>query len=358
MPVVTIVGAGGIGACVAAELRLAGADVVLVDNNRRHVEQIRTNGLLVKGIRGEYRVDFPDVLLPDEWSGPAELVLLAVKSQHTSQAVLGVLPHLHGESTVVSLQNGWNASRIADVVGAERTVATMLHVVGSYDSPGEVTRHSEGTVYLGELDGSASARTDALAAQLAPAFRTESVRNIWGYIWSKQVYGATMPVNALVDLPASESYAHDWVQGVLLAVIAEGVEAAEAEGIRLEAYERFRPDEFALGARDYERVMTNLPKGSAKGNSGVWRDIKVHRRPTEVEYLSGELVRIGRRHGLAMRVNACVVDLVAQIESGRREMGWHNLHLLADPAYHYLSEHPTLAAFAPRLARDLDRQTS
>lgn len=354
---ITVVGAGGIGGSTAAELRRAGADVVLVDRNHDHVAAVRENGLLVAGVRGVYRVDFDTALTPDEWTGPADLVLLAVKSQDTGAAVHSLRAHLHAGSVVLSLQNGWNARRIAEVIGAERTVAAMVHVVGNHDGPGRITRHTDGVVYIGELDGTASPRTDELATLLRPAFPTESVGNIWGYIWSKQVYGATMPVNALVDLPARTVYAHDWVRGILLAVIAEAFEAATAEGIRLEPYERFDPADFARDDGDCAPKLANLPRGSAKGNSGVWHDIKVRRRRTEVDYLSGELVRIGRRHGLPMTLNGRVVDMIGEIETGAREMSWDNLHALVGPAYQYLSGNPGLAGCASHLRRVLTRRT-
>lgn len=355
---ITVVGGGGIGGCAAAELRRAGEHVTLVDSNSEHVEAIRAGGLRVGGIRGEHLVTL-DAILPEQWREPADLVLFAVKSQYTEPAIRATLPHLHEHSTVVSMQNGWNALRIAEVVGARRTIPAMLHVVGNYEAPGHVTRHTEGVIYLGELDGSTSARTDELAERLSPAFPTESVHNVWGYIWSKQIYGATMPVNALVDLPAREIYAHDWVRGILLAVMAEAVEAAIADGVELEPYDRFDPTNFALepGSRDCAPIRANLPTGSAKGNSGVWHDIKRGRR-TEVDHLSGELVRIGRRHGLSMSVNAGVVRMIAEIESGAREMSWDNLHELARPAHEYLSRHPGLAGCAPHLRRVLDRRVN
>lgn len=355
---IVVVGAGGIGGCAAAELQRAGEHVTIVDSNRDHVEAIRSGGLRVGGIRGEYRVTL-DAILPEQWREPADLVLFAVKSQHTEPAIRATLPHLHDDSTVVSMQNGWNALRVAEVVGAERTVAAMLHIVGNYEAPGHVTRHTEGVVYIGEMDGSTSTRTDKLAERLSPAFSTESVHNVWGYIWSKQIYGATMPVNALVDLPAREIYSHDWVRGILLAVMAEALEAAIAEGVEVEPYDRFDPAAFALepGPRDCGSIMANLPKGSAKGNSGVWHDIK-RRRKTEVDHLSGELVRIGQRHGLPMSVNAGVVRMIAEIDSGTRDMSWDNLHELARPAHEYLSRHPGLADCAPQLRRVLDRRVN
>jgi 2-dehydropantoate 2-reductase len=334
MSAVTVVGAGGIGGITAAALRAAGADVAIVDNNAEHVEAIRANGLRVTGSRGEQLARFDSVLLPEQWRAPADVVLLAVKSQHTAAAMRTVGPRLRDDGVVVSLQNGWNARTIAGLVGERRTLVTMLHVVGNHEGPGHVSRHSEGTVYIGPGE-----RVTEVARLLAPAFPIEMVRNIWGYVWSKQVYGATMPVNALVDQPARETYAHDWVRSILVALMAEAAEVAAAEHITLERYERFDPA--ALAA--------SVPRGSAKGNSGIWHDIKVRRRRTEVDHLSGELVRIGRRHRLPMHLNGRVVAMIADLETGRRDMSWDNLVALAEPARDFLRRRPALAACLPSL---------
>jgi 2-dehydropantoate 2-reductase len=357
---ITVVGAGGIGANTAAALQLAGEDVQIIDANVAHVDAMRNDGLHVEGIRGAQWVTFDSVLTPSEWDSPADVVLLAVKSQHTADALQALVPRLRADSVVVSLQNGWNALTIAEAVGAGRTVATMLHVVGDFEAPGSVSRHTEGTVYLGELDGSTSPRVAALADRLSVAFPAVAVPNIWGYIWSKQVYGTTMPINALVDQPAQQTYEHDWVKAILLAVLSEGLDAAVAAGVTLEPYERFDPAAFTVDVAppDAKALLANAPRGSAKGNSGIYQDIKVRHRKTEIEHLTGELVRIGRRHGLAMTVNGRIVEMIGELESGRREMGWDNLTALVEPARAYLRGQPRLAACRPTLERMLDTRTA
>lgn len=350
-PAVAVVGAGGIGGCIAAELAGAGASVTVVDADRAHVDAISHDGLVVHGVRGEHRVRVADAVEPSGWSGPADLVLLAVKSADREAAVDTLVPRLAPGGVVVVLQNGWNAERVADRVGATRTIAAMVHVVGTLDRPGHVTRHTEGTLHIGSAaePGVARKRLECVAGRLSTAVDCTPVDDVWGYIWSKQVWGATMPVNALVDQPAADTYAHEWVQRVLLAVIVEGMRAAAAAGVRLRPYERFDPAEFDLtGGLPWTAFRPLLPRGSAKGNSGVWRDIRVRHRPTEVPHLTGELVRIGRRHGLAMSVNGHIAELIAGIESGDLEMGWPLLRELVPLAEAVLATLPGLDGPARR----------
>lgn len=332
-PAITVVGAGGIGGTIAAALALAGDRVTVVDASVSHIEAIRTSGLHFDGIQGDHHVEFEQALLPEEWETPADVVLLAVKSQDTRAALRAITPRLHAGSVVVSLQNGWNPAVIADAVGADRTMAAMIHMVGNHEGPGHVRRYSQGTFHLGELSHTLTPRAIALAERLSAAVPTTATDNVWGFIWSKQILGTTKAATALADETAAEIVSRDWVQDILLALILEGIAAADAEGIRLETYERLDPDVMRVSsAADLPAARAMLPEGSEKGNSGVWHDIKVRHRKTEVDYLSGELVRIGRRRGLAMAVNARVVEMIAEIEAGTRSMAWDNLRELRVPA--------------------------
>ncbi len=322
-------GAGGIGGTVAAFLANAGERVTIVDASVPHVEAIRERGLLVDGILGAIRPPFEQVLYPKELKAPLDLVLLAVKSQHTEEALATIAPLLSDAGAIISLQNGVNAARIAEAVGASRTVGAMVHMVADHVGPGHVTRFTEGEFYVGELDGKQSDRIKKIATVLSRAVPTHVSENIWGYIWAKQIYNCLLVATALVDAPSSEMLKPPWSKRIFVALMGEAAEAATAEGIKLEMYDQF--DLKAMVARskeDLAHAMEMLPAGSAKGNSGIWRDIKVRHRKTETEFLTGAVVRVGRSHGLAMTLNSRVTEMVKEIEEGKRPMSWENLRSL------------------------------
>src|SRR5579875_3018542 len=327
--VVTVVGAGGIGGTVAGGLALAGERVQVVEAATAHVAALRAGGLHLDGVRGDHHVRFERVLLPNELTGPLGRVILAVKSQHTDAALAVIAPALSADGVVVSLQNGLNEHRIAAAVGAARTVGGMVHLVADYVGPGHVTRFSEGELRLGELDGQLRPRLLGLTRLLGHVAPPATTDNICGYLWAKQVYSCYLVATALVDAPSSEQLAPAWAKRVFVAIMGEAAEAALAEGVTLEEYGGVNPCVMLPRTPgEMATAFAALPTGSAKGNSGIWRDIHLRHRPSETEYLTGEVVRVGQRHGLPMPLNARVATMVAEIERGERRADWANLRAL------------------------------
>jgi 2-dehydropantoate 2-reductase len=326
---VTVVGVGGIGGTVAAGLALAGERVQVVEAAEPHLMALRADGLRFDGVRGEHQVRFERVLRPDEIVGPLGLVILAVKSQHTDDALRVVAPALADDGVVVSLQNGLNERRIAAVVGPARTVGGMVHLVADYVGPGHVTRFSEGELRIGELDGQLTPRLLGLTRRLGRVAPTATTENIWGYLWAKQVFSCYLVATALVDAPSSEQLAPEWAKRVFVAIMGEAVEAAVADGVTLEEYDGIDPQVMLpRGPADLAAAFAALPAGSAKGNSGIWRDIHLRHRPSETEFLTGEVVRVGQTHGLVMPLNARATTMVREIEQGERRAAWDNLRSL------------------------------
>ena len=326
---ITVVGTGGIGGTVAAFLKKAGERVTVVDASVPHIEAIRSQGLQVEGIRGEHEVRFDKALLPEEIKGPLDLVFLAVKSQHTDTALASIAPHLSEGGVVVSLQNGFNVSRIAEVVGPSRTIGAMIHMVADFIGPGHIKRFTEGEFYVGGLDGRQTEGIQKIATLLSQAVTTHTTTNILGYMWSKQIFGCYLVGTALVDALSSEIVKPEWSKRIFVALMGEAMEAALAEGIAVETYEGRNPIVMLVSRKeDLPQAFEALPPGSAKGNSGIWLDIKVRHRKTETDYITGEVVRVGRKHGLSMAINARVAEMIKEIEEGQRPMSWDNLRSL------------------------------
>jgi 2-dehydropantoate 2-reductase len=329
---VTIVGAGAIGGVTGASLTRAGHDVLLVDQAADHVAAMNAGGLAIVTPEGVWtaavRAVTPDALPPT-----LDLVLLAVKAQHTRVALERIAPRLDARGTVVSLQNGLNEAVIAARVGQARTVGCLVNWAADWIAPGRIQHGGAGTFAVGELDGELSPRAKELADLLGAVTPTQVSPNIWGLKWSKHVYSALLAATALVDAHVYEVVERSpEIQRTLVALVAEGMAVAEAEGVHLEAFDEFDPAWYrrgrGAGAEAVGRAMTAIAtfyRGHTKTKTGIWRDLVVRKRKTEVGAHLGATLERAVRHGLALPLTRRLLELIEEIEDARRPMAWTNL---------------------------------
>lgn len=331
---VTIIGAGAIGGTLGAFLTRAGYDVTLVDIVPEHVETMNRDGLRIEGIRGDHTYPVKAVHA-DDLTGPLDVVLLCVKGHFTEDAIKRYGPLLADDGYVVSIQNGINEPIIARHVGEDRTVGCFVHFAADYLEPGLLQLSNERTIYLGELDGQITPRVEGLAEMLGYAMPAEATDNIWGYLWGKMTWAGMAFVTACVDAPVYDVVNHPLGLDLCRRAAREVYDVAMTQTSQLMPIGVFDPMAFAPGD-DYEQRATKAVlavgddmRGAIKDKTGMWRDLRVKRRATEVDMQPGYVVELGARQGIPTPVNAAVVQIVHEIERGERAMGWDNLDAIA-----------------------------
>jgi 2-dehydropantoate 2-reductase len=338
MPI-TVYGAGAIGGVTGAALARAGHDVLLVDAAADHVSAMNAEGLTVESAAGGWTARVRAVL-PSDLGAGLELVLLAVKSQHTAAALDSLAPCLSAGGTIVSLQNGLNEEVIAARVGAARTVGCLVNWAADWIAPGRIQHGGRGAFVVGELDGATTPRVKALVALLDAVTETRVSDNIWGCKWAKHVYGALLVATALVDAHVYEVVERSpSIQRMLVALVGEGIQVAEAVGVRLEAFDEFDPAAYRAGAAGDAAAVTRCMAAVAvhyrahtKTKTGIWRDLAVRKRKTEAHAHLGATLARAERLGLALPLTRRLDALIADLEDGRRSMAWANLDELAELA--------------------------
>jgi 2-dehydropantoate 2-reductase len=331
MPI-TVYGAGAIGGITGARLAQAGHDVLLVDRAQDHVAAMNARGLTIDSREGSITIPVRAVT-PDALGSGLALVLLAVKSQDTPPALEVLTPRLDADGAIVSLQNGLNEELIAAAVGAPRTVGCLVNWAADWQAPGRILHGGEGALVLGELDGRRSERVERLAKMLDVVSPTRVSDNVLGYTWAKHVYGALLTATALVDAHVYEVVERSAeVQAMLVALTLENMAVAERAGIRLEAFDEYAPADYhAAGRGDAaarQRAMARIAahyRAATKTKTGIWRDLAVRKRKTEVGAMLGATVAKARGFGLAMPLTERLIALIEELETGRRQMAWANL---------------------------------
>ncbi len=331
---IVVWGAGAMGGSIGAWLVRAGHDVRFVDTDAAHAAAIGEHGLRITGPVDAFTVE-AQCVHPDGLDPGLRTVLLAVKAHHTPAAMAALGPLLHPDGFVVSVQNGLNERVIAEAVGAERTIGCFVNYGADVVEPGVVLRGNRGAVVVGELDGAETERIRAVHG-LFREFEPDAVLtdNIYGYLWAKLAYGAMLFATALSDASIADVLADPAHRPVLIELAREVMRVAEARGIRPEPFDGFDPGAFAPGAGDaaarvsLDRLVA-FNRGSAKSHSGVWRDLAVRKRKTEVDAQIAVIAEIGEEVGVPTPLVRRLVELVHDVEEGRRIQGDGTLRSLS-----------------------------
>ena len=323
-------GAGAMGGSIGAALVEGGQEVLFVDTDRDHVEAMNQAGLHITGPVADTRVGVM-ATHPEDLHGSFPTIFLCVKAHHTGIAMAQLAPHLADQGAVVSIQNGLCELEIAEFVGQGRTVGAFVNFGADYLEPGVIHRGNRGAVVVGELDGRETRRVVEIH-ELLRIFEPNAILtdNIFGYLWGKLAYAALLFATALTDDPIADVLASEPHRPLLRALAREVVAVAETRGIELKGFDGFGPHAFRTGGTDGAvdaslKELVAFNRASAKSHSGIWRDLAVRKRPTEVDAQLGAVVRLGKDAGASTPLMAALIRQIHEIEERKRPQSWQNL---------------------------------
>jgi 2-dehydropantoate 2-reductase len=305
----TIIGAGAIGGTIGAHLVRAGHQVLFCDADPAHVDAINRDGLTIEGPVENFTVSATAVL-PADLPDRLDRVAIAVKSHHTAAAAEVLRDRLAPDGYLVSFQNGLTAEALAAVVGNERLLVSFVNFGADVLGPGRIMQGNIGTFRVGELTGRITQRLKELVAALPYAQATD---NIMGYLWGKEAYGAMLYAGAVSDLSIADSLEQSRWRPLMLATAREVLAQSP---VPPESFDGFDPDDLA---GSLTRLVA-FNRASAKSHSGIYRDLMVRKRKTEVDDLLNDL---------AGPLTTYAGEIIKSIERGERTCEVANLELLA-----------------------------
>lgn len=292
---ILIWGAGAIGGTVGTFLKQAGNEITFVDIEPEHVAATRdpAQGLRITGPIVTAQATAP-AFTPGELDGVWDHIFLCVKAQHTEQAAQALLPHLSPSGYVVSLQNGLCEEIVAKVVGQERVIGAFINFGADWIGSGEVQFGNYGAFVLGELDGRITERLQDLHATIQSGFEPNA---------GKLGYAALLFAQALGQLGIADCLARPELLPLWRALGGEVSVVAAGIGVGQRGFNGFDPAAFAPGATEAQArqsvdAMVAFNRPNAKTHSGIWRDLAIRKRRTEVDGQVLPVVQTGQRKGL------------------------------------------------------------
>ena len=324
---ILIWGAGAIGGVLGAYWARAGVPVQMVDIVAEHASACSTTGLNISGPVEQFR-QVVSCVTPQQLQGTFSTIVLAVKAQATEAAVTMLLPHLAADGFVLSAQNGLNELTIARLVGAERTMGCFVNFGADWLGPGDILFGNRAAVVVGEIDGSIRERTRQMHRDLT-IFEPAAVLtdNIWGYLWGKLAYGAMLFATALTTDSMTVNFEDPQRFVVFDRLAREVMAVAAARSVVPVGFNGFDPACFAPGASDAGArasiaALAEFNRYTAKTHTGIYRDLAVRKRKTEIDPQIGVIAELGREVGVPTPAISCLVALIHAIEDGHKPMAF------------------------------------
>ncbi|MET9315610.1 2-dehydropantoate 2-reductase [Kribbella sp. NPDC003505] len=315
---IAVYGAGGIGCYVGGRLAAAGTPVTFVGRPRTAAE-LAANGLRLTDYLGaDLRVE--DVRFETTPSGAAgaDLVLVTVKSAATEAAAAELAGVLKPGAVVVSFQNGIrNGELLRSRLTEQVVIAGMV--------PFNVLNRGAGVFHQG-TEGALDVQRDAALTPYLSAFERAGLPltqhdDILPVQWAKLLLNLNNPINALSNLPLRDELSQRSYRRCLAAAQAETLGILDAAGIRpaqLLAIPMHRfPTVLRLPDFLFRRLASKVLAVDPLARTSMWEDLEAG-RPTEIDYLNGEVVRLARSLGRTAPVNERLVELIHAAETDRR----------------------------------------
>jgi 2-dehydropantoate 2-reductase len=278
------------GCLYAARFAQSGIQTTLVDHRPDRAANLQRNGIRVEGASGTLQAK-PNV----STTVPAgqDIIVILTKSYATKDL------KLPAETPVLTLQNGLgNVETLCGMVGSARVLAGVSFEAATLIEEGAVRHVASGATHLGPWT-SCSPET-ALQALRKAGFQTEITDAPGQTLWEKAAINAGInPLTALLDIPNGMLLNIPEARQLMRDLVVEAVKVASTEGYRFQ--------------HSLIELAEEVCQSTAENISSMLQDVRAHRR-TEIDALSGEVIRRAQEAGLPVPRTRVVWQLVKSLE--------------------------------------------
>jgi 2-dehydropantoate 2-reductase len=320
---IAVIGAGAVGCTIGALLKRAGQDVTLIGRPKQ-VAAIHKGGLHIDGALGRFTVQVP---VAEQLDFRPALALLTVKTQDVVPAVQASLSFLT-DVPLVTLQNGLRSDDlVAGVLPPRQIVSAVVSIIATYLTAGTVTIISPGSLVIGHPFAATEPLLPMVAETLNQAIPTHISANIRGAHWLKLLVNVNNALPAITNFTVQEVYADPYLSRLVVRLLREGLAVVQRAGVKLDSLPDVSVALIRLLGKLPVRLAARLASAKVRRTvstlpvlGSTLQSLRRH-RSTEIDYLNGEIVRLGTEVGVPTPLNAIVVEMVHRVEKKGRFLG-------------------------------------
>ncbi|MEM0515290.1 2-dehydropantoate 2-reductase [Pseudoalteromonas sp. YIC-827] len=312
---IAVFGAGSTGCYLGALLSAAKLDVSLICRPRIKDAIIANGGIHISDYQGLDKTVMPYELITEPGEQQFDVVFVTLKCHQLQAALAQLLAITHKSSNLVFMQNGLGSfEAIKDQLG-ERSCVFGITPFNVLQQGAHFHKGTEGEFVFAKTPA-----TEHIAKTLREqGFHCELKAQMEPVIYGKLLLNLNNALNAVADMPIKQELENKALRRVLAAAMKEWLAVCQAMNIELAQFTKVKPAMVPLVLRLpnwlFKRLASAMLDIDPRARSSMWEDIQAGRK-TEIAYLNGAVVALGKQHGVATAVNQAIVTCIEKRECG------------------------------------------
>ena len=293
---ILVFGAGSIGSLIGGLLSRK-YDVTLL-GRKKHMDEMKKNGLKITGKTNN--VFYPKTAT--KISGKYDLIILTVKAYDTEESMEILKPIIDSNTVILSLQNGLgNEEIIVNSRGNKGVLRGITNHGVIFVKPGEIHHSGMGETVIGEIDGKTTERIKKICSIFnSVGIKTRISNDIKKDVWSKTIINSAInPITAITGLKNGYLLKILGLTKLMEQVCIEGMRVANKSGVF-----------FDFDVFEKTKKIASL---TVNNKSSMLQDLQ-NRKKTEIDFINGAIVEIGKKHGIDTPLNSMLTGMVKVLE--------------------------------------------
>jgi 2-dehydropantoate 2-reductase len=299
---ILVYGTGAVGGYFGGKLALnPGNNVAFIA--RGNYAGLKKEGLKVKSIDGDFKVEVKVYKTPQQSKIKPDLVLICTKSQDTEEVIEKLKPNVTKDTKILSLQNGLtNYDKLSKAFGKKRVIRGFCYIGSEMLDDGTISHTSNGFIVIGESDGIQGSIIDKVEKVFSEAgVRVNVAKDIIHDIWVKFSWNCVYNILcALIEQKSDKLFSNEFTEKLTISVYNEVKALAEAYGVK-------------FTKKDYDNVITRGKTGGVSFKPSTLQD-RLRGKSLEYEAFTGDVVRLAARKRVDVPVNKMLYALMKGID--------------------------------------------
>ena len=299
---IAIIGTGGVGGYFGAKLVQAGYDVTFVARGE-HLKSIQNNGLTIKSFLGDFKVDNLKATDKITEIDKPDLIIIGVKAWQIKEIRDNIKMILKDNTVILPLQNGVLASEeLSESIDKKHIFGGLCRIISKIDSPGVI--HHIGitpAIIVGELDKSKTERIEKIQEIFITAgIESKISENIEADLWKKFITICVSGLLAVSNTTYGELRSMKETRRLMIDLLKEIFLLSQKIGAGIET-------DFV------DQAVAFIDSFPYDSTASLTRDVW-EKKPSEIEYQNGTVVRFGEKHGIETPINKFVYSCILPSE--------------------------------------------